>query len=146
MGRAVAEAWVRPDRKHLYASSEGLGQSFSFDILLSAYERDAFKRTIVDSLAGAKASKSSTTWVFSSRSWLGSALNIDHDVVRHVTRYGLPTPPQVGNGHLGFAKFYRDWLSTGGTQPECDLATGLKRAKAATLMMLALPGSAYIYQ
>jgi alpha-glucosidase len=46
----------------------------------------------------------------------------NHDVVRHVTRFGR--------------------RSTG----ELDLALGRRRARAALLLMLALPGGAYLYQ
>jgi alpha-glucosidase len=38
------------------------------------------------------------------------------------------------------------WLLSNGTDPVADLALGLKRARAAALLMLALPGSAYLYQ
>ena len=62
---AVAECWVAPDRKHLYASSEGLGQAFSFDMLMSAYDAKEYKETITNSLKFANETGSSTTWVFS---------------------------------------------------------------------------------
>jgi alpha-glucosidase len=38
------------------------------------------------------------------------------------------------------------WLLGNGTSPELDRGLGLRRARAATLLMLALPGSAYLYQ
>lgn len=67
---AVAEAWVASDRKHLYASPEGLGQSFSFDMLMldfgrDDFGRDDFRQTIDSSLADSRRSGSSTTWVLS---------------------------------------------------------------------------------
>jgi alpha-glucosidase len=68
----------------------------------------------------------------------------DHDVVRHATRYGIPDAVQKGG--LSFASFCREYLKSGGTKPECNFEQGLARARAATLMMLALPGSAYLYQ
>jgi alpha-glucosidase len=37
-------------------------------------------------------------------------------------------------------------LLSGGTEPALDRALGLRRARAATLFLLALPGSAYVYQ
>ena len=40
----------------------------------------------------------------------------------------------------------KPWLLSNGTSPELDRALGLRRARAATLLMLALPGSAYLYQ
>jgi alpha-glucosidase len=55
--------------------------------------------------------------------------------VRHLSRYALdPGTDTVA------------WLRSDGTQPHADLALGLKRARAACLLMLALPGSAYMYQ
>jgi alpha-glucosidase len=62
---AVAEAWVASDRKHHYASPEGLGQSFSFDMLMCDYKCEGFKKTISQSLVDAKKSGSSSTWVLS---------------------------------------------------------------------------------
>jgi alpha-glucosidase len=67
------------------------------------------------------------TWVLS-----------NHDVVRHATRYGLP--PEEHREHA------RDWLLSGGTSPRLDRGLGLRRARAAVLILLALPGSAYLYQ
>ena len=126
---AVAEAWVDPGRLARYAHPEGLGQAFNFDLLEADYDAAAFRRIITDNLALARESGSSTTWVFS-----------NHDVVRHATRYGLPVPadggPQKG----------RAWLLSGGTEPALDRELGLRRARAATLLLLALPGSAYLYQ
>lgn len=68
---AVAEAWVSPTRKHLYASPEGLGQSFSFDMLMCPYNAAKYKETIDESLKQVKDTDSSTTWVLSNHdvSW-----------------------------------------------------------------------------
>lgn len=41
-------------------------------------------------------------------------------------------------------KYCNEFLVSGGKGLEAEL--GLKRARAATLMMLALPGSTYLYQ
>jgi alpha-glucosidase len=38
------------------------------------------------------------------------------------------------------------WVTSNGTDPTIDPETAQRRARAATLMMLALPGSAYLYQ
>ncbi|MFB9662428.1 glycoside hydrolase family 13 protein [Glycomyces mayteni] len=127
---AVAEAWVNPPwRRARYASAAGLGQAFNFDLLEADFDAAAFKAIITENLEQAAASGSSTTWVFS-----------NHDVVRHATRYGLPP-----NGDQP-RKYNRAWLLSRGTEPELDTARGLRRARAATLLMLALPGSAYLYQ
>lgn len=58
-----------------------------------------------------------------------------HDVPRHASRLALPegTDPD-------------EWLITDGRHPVLNTQLGLNRARAATLMMLALPGSPYLYQ
>ncbi|MFI8524947.1 glycoside hydrolase family 13 protein [Promicromonospora sukumoe] len=126
---AVAEAWVDTPRRPRYASADGLGQAFNFDLLEADFDAAQFAKIIADNLALSAASGSSTTWVFS-----------NHDVVRHATRYALP----ARNGRPG--KQGRDWLLSGGTEPVADVDLGLRRARAATLLMLGLPGSAYLYQ
>ncbi|KLT43849.1 glycoside hydrolase [Cutaneotrichosporon oleaginosum] len=125
---AVAEAWVSSKRKPLYAAADGLGQAFSFDMLMAPFEPAAFKKIIVDSLDDAAKSGSSTTWVFS-----------NHDVIRHATRHALPDDG-------GYHETARKYLLNRGRAPVADLELGLRRARAATMMILALPGSAYIYQ
>jgi alpha-glucosidase len=57
----------------------------------------------------------------------------NHDVVRHATRLGYPA---------GHARMH----GIGAGDPQPDTALGLRRARAATLQMLALPGAAYLYQ
>lgn len=126
---AVAEAWVDSSRRPRYASPEGLGQAFNFDLLEADFDATAFRRIVEDNLALAALSGSSTTWVLS-----------NHDVVRHATRYGLPEPADPAE------KRGAAWLLSGGVEPALDAEGGLRRARAATLMMLALPGSAYLYQ
>ncbi|MGY3564616.1 glycoside hydrolase family 13 protein [Sinomonas sp. RB5] len=128
---AVAEAWVHADRRARYASPDGLGQAFNFDLLQADFDAAQFREVITKNLAEAAATGASSTWVFS-----------NHDVVRHATRYGLPK----GTGRGGAGTDGKDWLLDGGDPAEVDATLGLRRAKAATLLMLALPGSAYLYQ
>ena len=61
------------------------------------------------------------TWVLS-----------NHDVIRHVTRYG--------RADTSFNLDYRQFGAP------TDLALGTRRARAGVMLLLALPGSAYIYQ
>ncbi|WP_159802755.1 glycoside hydrolase family 13 protein [Arthrobacter zhaoguopingii] len=125
---AVAEAWVHATRRARYASPDGLGQAFNFDLLRADWNPGQFRSIITTNLTEAENSGASSTWVFS-----------NHDVVRHATRYGLPP---AGDGKpTGI-----DWLLSGGTTPELDAERGLRRARAASLLMFALPGSAYLYQ
>jgi alpha-glucosidase len=128
---AVAEAWVHATRRGRYASPEGLGQAFNFDLLQASFDALEFREIITRNLAEAKETGASSTWVFS-----------NHDVVRHATRYGLPQ----GTGKHAGSQDGKAWLLAGAPAEELDLELGLARARAATLLMLALPGSAYLYQ
>ncbi|PRY12186.1 glycoside hydrolase family 13 protein [Kineococcus rhizosphaerae] len=121
---AVAEAVVPTHRRPRYASADGLGQAFNFDLLEADFDARRFRDVVERNLALATEAGSTSTWVLS-----------NHDVVRHVSRYGLPDGTS-----------YPQWLQTDGTEPEPDLARGLRRARAATAFLLALPGSAYLYQ
>lgn len=127
---AVAEAWVDPSRRARYASPQGLGQAFNFDLLMADFDAASFASIVTKNLAESAATGASSTWVFS-----------NHDVVRHPTRYGLPKLASQDQNQDGKA-----WLLAGGPEAELDRELGLRRARAATLFMLALPGSAYLYQ
>src|SRR5690606_18521544 len=101
-----------------------LGQAFNFEYLQAPWDADALRKVITDSLATARGAGASATWVLS-----------NHDVVRHASRLMLP-PGTDENA----------WLLSGGHAPAVDPEAGLRRARAATQLMLALPGSAYVYQ
>ncbi|RIV36640.1 glycoside hydrolase family 13 protein [Micromonospora radicis] len=119
----VAEAWVEPaERLARYVRPDEMHQAFNFEYLLAAWTAPAQYAVITRSLAATDAVGAPTTWVLS-----------NHDVVRHASRLGLPIGAPRPNG-----------IGIGDEQP--DAATGLRRARAATLLMLALPGSAYLYQ
>jgi alpha-glucosidase len=128
---AVAEAWVHATRRARYASPQGLGQAFNFDLLQADFDAEEFQEIITRNLAEATATGASSTWVFS-----------NHDVVRHATRYGLPK----GGGVHAKGQDGKGWLLAGAPAGELDTELGLRRARAASLLMLALPGSAYLYQ
>jgi alpha-glucosidase len=121
---AVAEAFAAPERRAMYARPTGLGQAFNFDLLEAYFGAADFREVVTFCLEQAEKSGSSSTWVLS-----------NHDVVRHASRYALPAGTD-----------YDEWLISGGVLPEADFEAGLRRARAATLFMLALPGSSYLYQ
>ncbi len=101
----VAEAWVHtPEQLARYVRPDELHTAFNFNFLLAPWDARALHTAIEDSMEALAAVGAPATWVLS-----------NHDVVRHVTRYG------------------------GG-------AVGTRRARAAALLLLALPGSAYVYQ
>jgi alpha-glucosidase len=123
---------VHATRRARYASPEGLGQAFNFDLLQADFDAEEFHEIITRNLAEAAATGASSTWVFS-----------NHDVVRHATRYGLP---KGSKGKHAKGQDGKDWLLAGGPEKDLDIELGKRRARAATLLMLALPGSAYLYQ
>jgi alpha-glucosidase len=84
---------------------------------------------VTDNLAQSAATGSSSTWVLS-----------NHDVVRHATRYGL----EPLNGRA--VKQGSAWIIAGAPADQVDLARGSRRALAASLFLLGLPGSTYLYQ
>ena len=120
----VAEAWVHGNRRPAYASEKGLGQSFNFDMLYAGWDLKKVKELAKNNLKAAAETGSSTTWVLS-----------NHDVIRHVTRFAVP-------GIHDWARWYRE----NRFDPKLDLELGSARAKAMTMLLLALPGSTYMYQ
>ena len=121
---AVAEAWVQPDRVPLYARPTELGQAFSFALTRADFDADQYRSIIASTLDQAAVSGATSTGVLS-----------NHDVVRHATRYGLPKGQDLDA-----------FVLSDGRRPALNPDAGLRRARAATLLMLALPGSAYVYQ
>lgn len=120
-----AEAWVTPpDALARYVRPDELHQSFNFDFLVTPWLAPELRRQITASLDAVEEVGAPQTWVLS-----------NHDVVRHASRLGFPQQP--GPVHL-------DGIGIGDPQPNREL--GLRRARAATALMLALPGSAYLYQ
>jgi alpha-glucosidase len=101
----VGEVWVQtPEQLARYLRSDELHTAFNFTYLLAGWDAKSLRTAIDDSIDALSAVGAPATWVLS-----------NHDVVRHVTRYG--------GGELG-----------------------VRRARAATLLTLALPGGAYVYQ
>ena len=121
----VAEAWVsNPERLARYVRPGHLHSAFNFDFLMTPWRSALLRTTIDEALAALGAVDAVPTWVLS-----------NHDVVRHVTRLGLPQATRRGGPG--------DHVEPAGTP---DLELGTRRARAAALLMLALPGGAYIYQ
>ncbi|WP_194784407.1 glycoside hydrolase family 13 protein [Actinomyces haliotis] len=119
----VAEAWVGPpSHAALYVREDEMSQAFNFDYLRAPWNADAVRRVIETSLEENGAVGAPTTWALS-----------NHDVVRHATRFGYAPGTRTDAG-----------IGPGDPQPDHEL--GLRRARAATLFMLGLPGGAYLYQ
>ncbi len=120
-----AEAWVVPaESLALYVRPDELHQSFNFAFLMSPWIASEMREVIEASLAAVAGIGAPQTWVLS-----------NHDVVRHASRLGYdPVPGRLRMSGIG----------AGDPQPDAEV--GLRRARAATTVMLALPGSAYVYQ
>jgi alpha-glucosidase len=127
---AVAEASVHPTRRARYASADSLGQAFNFAMQDADWRPEDYRQVINDGLADMINNRSTTSWL------LGC-----HDTPRVASRYGLP----LDHGRTA-QQVARDWLLTDGTTPRLDWTLGARRARAAIMILLALPGSTYIYQ
>jgi len=122
----VAEAWVHStERLARYVRPDELHTAFNFAFLAAPWEPDALRAVIDESITTTAAVGAPTTWVLS-----------NHDVTRHATRYGRLDTTVGGVSDAGRA----------GPDTPIDLDLGLGRARAAVLLTLGLPGSAYLYQ
>ncbi|UDY23322.1 glycoside hydrolase family 13 protein [Nocardioides sp. Kera G14] len=123
----VAEAWVPSnERLALYLRPDELHTAFQFDFLRAPFEAAFMKETVDDARSAVAAAGGVSTWVLS-----------NHDVVRHVTRYARSQP----DGPVESVWDRLRWSS----EP-AELELGVRRARAATLFVLALPGTVYLYQ
>ena len=119
-----AEAWVDPLTKMaLWVRPDEMSQAFNFAYMFTEWEAEPLRDVIQESIDAFSGVGAPSTWVLS-----------NHDVVRHASRLALTadSPQGAGIGPKSLGK------------PDPEL--GLKRARAATSLMLALPGSSYIYQ
>ncbi|MGH9270746.1 MAG: glycoside hydrolase family 13 protein [Ilumatobacteraceae bacterium] len=101
----VGEIWLAtPEQVARYVRPDELHTAFNFHFLLAPWDAAAMRAAVDESMHAIVAVGAPPTWVLS-----------NHDVIRHVTRYG---GDEVGR----------------------------RRARAAALLMFALPGGAYVYQ
>ena len=119
----VAEAWIAdPDRLVRYIRKDELHTAFNFDFLCAPWRAEAMRPVIDKTLESHESVGAPPTWVLS-----------NHDVLREVSRYARPQ--DVGIRTLDDV-----------ADVPADLGLGTRRARAAALLMLALPGGAYVYQ
>jgi alpha-glucosidase len=101
---AVGEIWVDdPERLRQYVRADELHLAFNFQLVKARWRADEFRDAIDHFAAVIAGTPAPACWVLS-----------NHDVVRHVSRYG-------------------------------EGLVGTRRARAAALLQLALPGVAYVY-
>ncbi len=113
------EAWApTAERLARYQRPDELHTSFNFDYLAAGWDYGRMRASIDATVANHAKVGAPPTWVLS-----------NHDVIRHATRFG---PTEDGSPV---------------TKPTAvDDERGRRRALAATVFLLGLPGSAYLYQ
>ena len=123
----VSEAYAprRPDIMRQYANAEEFHQSFAFDLMLAPWNAEAFRgavRSTVDALMPAGLLPA---WTMN-----------NHDAQRSVTRFGRADAVTHG-AVIGSA--------LENSHAVVDLDVGTRRARAAALFELGLPGCVYLY-
>ncbi|WP_449062817.1 glycoside hydrolase family 13 protein [Planomonospora algeriensis] len=118
----IGEVWL-PDQERFarYLRPDEMHTAFNFDFLGRAWDPRELRASIELTLATHVPIGAPPTWVLS-----------NHDVPRPVTRYGRQV---TSFSHAD----RRDGAPS-------DAALGERRARAAALLALALPGSVYVYQ
>jgi len=125
----VGEVWVDTPRAHAaYLRPDELHTAFNFHYLKARWQADELRAVVERTSHEAHLVGAPTTWVLE-----------NHDVPRVRTRFGQEAAGAV---------LSRDAAgNTAAPAPvEPDDAVGLARARAALVLMLGLPGSAYLYQ
>ncbi len=122
---AVAEIWFNSaDTARLYLTKDGLPQTFNFRLMRVPWVATELRAVIDEARELTAESGGSMPWVLS-----------NHDVTRIVTRLGIDQ---------ALIRNPTDALRRG--EVEVDIPLGTRRARAAALLLLALPGTAYLYQ
>ena len=118
----IGELWL-PDASRFaqYLRPDELHTAFNFDFLACPWDAARLRTSIDTTLAAHAPVEAPATWVLS-----------NHDVTRVVTRYGRED-----------TSFSFDAKRAG---TPSDLALGTRRARAAALLAMALPGAVYVYQ
>ncbi|MFJ1648380.1 glycoside hydrolase family 13 protein [Streptomyces sp. NPDC088258] len=118
----VGEVWL-PDTERFvrYLRPDELHTAFNFTFLSCPWDAGRLRAAIEETLAEHAPVGAPATWVL-----------CNHDVTRTVTRYGRE--------ETGFDFAAKEF----GTPT--DLRLGTRRARAAALLSLALPGAVYLYQ
>lgn len=118
----IGEIWLpNPDRFVRYLRSDVLHAAFNFDFLTAPWEAEVLRTSIDTTLMMHGRVGAPATWVLS-----------NHDITRPVTRYG-----RVDTGFAFDRKRY-------GTPS--DRVLGERRARAAAMLAMALPGAYYLFQ
>ncbi|HEV2781046.1 MAG TPA: glycoside hydrolase family 13 protein, partial [Actinophytocola sp.] len=120
----IGELWL-PDHHRFaaYLRPDELHAAFNFEFLCCPWDASSLRSAIDESLRAHAPVGAPASWVLS-----------NHDVTRPVTRFGR------ADSAFSFADRLRR------RSLPLDLELGARRARAAALLCLALPGAAYLYQ
>ncbi|NHI17823.1 glycoside hydrolase family 13 protein [Microbacterium excoecariae] len=118
-----AEAWLPTlEQVALWVRPDEMHQAFNMNYLGTPWDAERLRHVIDESRTVFGAVGAPPTWVLS-----------NHDVIRHPSRLALPEEEQSEG--IGPA-----------SKVLPDPVVALRRGRAATALMLALPGSAYLFQ
>ena len=118
----IGEVWMPdPQRFAMYLRPIEIHTAFNLSFLCCPWDPAELRKVVDETIAAHEPVGAPATWVLS-----------NHDVTRHVSRYG--------RDDTSFA------FATRSFETPVDLELGTRRARAAALLSLSLPGSAYIYQ
>lgn len=123
---AVIETGADDDTVALFLRPDEMPLAFSFRFVHAAPTAASLREAIDASLAANGRVGATTTWVTD-----------NHDTTRSVTRYGSSS--SFGGAYVPGELRAKD-------AAEVDVAAGTRRARVVALVLLALPGVAYIYQ
>ena len=110
-----------PVRLVEYLRPDALHAAFNFGFMASPWSVTSFRSIIDATLEAHRVVGAPSSWVLS-----------NHDAMRHVTRFGRASTERRHREPVG--------------PVESDLELGTRRARAAILLMLALPGCTYLFQ
>ncbi len=124
----VGEIWVPSlESMSAYLAADELHQAFTFELLVQPWDATRMASAIQRVMNQAEVVGSPPAWTLS-----------NHDVHRTATRYGQEQ-------HLD-APLPTDMIAAARRRGDTDLELGVRRARAATMLQLALPGATYLYQ
>ena len=123
----VAEAFSpsNPSLMLEYANPTEFHQTFAFDLMLAPWRSDAMRNVITSTLEALAPAGLLPAWTLN-----------NHDTQRTATRYGRNDVVEIGGFHDGVFRI---------SSAPLDAALGQRRARAATALLLALPGCVYLY-
>lgn len=123
----VGEVWLPSAEAAEYIRARRLNQVFYFDLMLQRWDATDFRATIQSTLSSVPDNGGVPTWTLN-----------NHDVHRIVTRYGLVSEQPIATDDANARRTRMRGV--------VDVDLGLRRARAAALLLLALPGSVYLFQ